>query len=1033
MRICAGLLLVFMFFLGILYWYLQKNPVELANKYLADISARTGLQFSFGAVDVTLLPLPAIAISDLAIKGDKLDFTVSWLLMRPAYMQILRGNFSPGQIILLRPRLNATTDLPLSRPGDCLRLVTRHLDKAGGEDAFIDNLSCDVDIAQGEAVIKGRDNSRLLFKSLQTRMAVESGLRLDGQFNLAAVRLEEDNECLAAIENLTITGKGSPAYILTDSRNLKIGGHMFIKDVASDIHVQLELNGSKAAWNSSLSLAGDLDLAGTAVPVSLSGRASRVAQSQRIRLRGFAWQLDCDSGRFDGSLRLPEHKDGFALAGELQAHRLSLTQWLGFARNLAPGLQLALDNIVNARLRFRITPKGLQVSEIEAECLGSVFTGHGSVAEWAKPVVALDLKSAKANLGLAVPESLGISPLAPSFPYPPLTPMPGKPLEPGETGIGYDVRLAAAKLVYGPLLLENASLRIYPGKMDKTGLEDVLLDGKASFYGGNVTGSCILGADKSLPISITATARQVNGAPLGKAMPLLPLRQGRYYGDVKVMSRGKKLNMFLANLRGQISVSGDKAALPGLDGIFTRLEAAVALEGANFDGKRAGFTGKWRGMLKNSDYEARGELNGRLLFGAHGVSFSDLPAEGSLLAIKEFGPLPEGTKATLKGRARCDSGNLEVEKFKLAVVGINASGNASITGGGKFSGKFQTENVNIEQTLAKLGIGGVQVPSAMRTATLAADFNGNQKQIKLGKIRARAGQLAVSGSLSCHKRNDKPFFEFSLTAEKADLENLTAGKKSSPKNGKWDFGFLKKFAATGELRVNELLAWGVKVSSLKMPMRLDGGRLTLGPNTATFYGAPMQSRGSMDFNRGVAFKSIFAVHDFDLGALAKDRKINGVLKGRGNLDARLEATMTGPGQMPGVLGGDFSFSMRNGSWQSSKKDGSADGKPTVFTRAQASGKIEKGVLRSNDFAMTGPGMEVSGGGWLNLGTKQIECSLNVNMKGLPDFPLRVYGPLGQTKTSIGAGKMVLNAIGGITTGFIDILGGIAEGALKIFR
>ncbi len=83
--------------------------------------------------------------------------------------------------------------------------------------------------------------------------------------------------------------------------------------------------------------------------------------------------------------------------------------------------------------------------------------------------------------------------------------------------------------------------------------------------------------------------------------------------------------------------------------------------------------------------------------------------------------------------------------------------------------------------------------------------------------------------------------------------------------------------------------------------------------------------------------------------------------------------------------------------------------------------------------MTGPGMEVSGGGWLNLGTKQIECSLNVNMKGLPDFPLRVYGPLGQTKTSIGAGKMVLNAIGGITTGFIDILGGIAEGALKIFR
>ena len=55
------------------------------------------------------------------------------------------------------------------------------------------------------------------------------------------------------------------------------------------------------------------------------------------------------------------------------------------------------------------------------------------------------------------------------------------------------------------------------------------------------------------------------------------------------------------------------------------------------------------------------------------------------------------------------------------------------------------------------------------------------------------------------------------------------------------------------------------------------------------------------------------------------------------------------------------------------------------------------------------------------------------MKNFPDFPLRLYGSLDNSKTSIGAGTLLLNTIGGITQGFIDILGGVVEGTWRLFR
>ena len=52
---------------------------------------------------------------------------------------------------------------------------------------------------------------------------------------------------------------------------------------------------------------------------------------------------------------------------------------------------------------------------------------------------------------------------------------------------------------------------------------------------------------------------------------------------------------------------------------------------------------------------------------------------------------------------------------------------------------------------------------------------------------------------------------------------------------------------------------------------------------------------------------------------------------------------------------------------------------------------------------------------------------------LGEYTLRMYGSLDNSKTSIGAGKLLLNTIGGLTMGVVDVLGSVVEGTWKLFR
>ncbi len=1054
LRVCLVALLVLAALMGAAYWFLQRDPAGLANRYLGAAARDHGFTFRMDAVDVSLLPSPSVAVSNVAVEGDGLRLSAAYLTVRPDIFALLRGAFSPWSVTLVRPRLDARLSGPLGTPeqlaGRLRALFADRGDSAPAPLGFLET-TCRLEVTQGDARLTDPDGASLRLHGFQCRLKGAPSGGISGWLRFSSLSYATRAGTAARLEHFRLEGESDLTDPLTATPDLRLGATFRGRAWPDAGRLTLTFQGQPGGWNGTFALAADLalgDMAGETVPLRVAGTAAMARGSREVNLRAVMLALGADSGRLDGTLRLPGGTQGPALDGRLLLHRASLTQWLGFARNLAPGLQLALDNITEGSIDFHLDGTGLDAPRISALCTGARFTGSGGVPSWKTPVVTLDLSAKSVDLGLAIPESVGKPPESVHFFHPPLTPLPGEPLTPGETGIGYDIRLNADTVRYGPLTITAAKTRIHPGKLDKNGLEDVLIDAEARLYGGSFRGQCILGGSAVLPYAITAQVRGVNGAPLARDMPVLPFRSGRFRADVSIQSRSRQLDVFLDRLRGSLDVRGEQGALaggPAPGGVkFSQLGLELALRSGVWRDKRLGLDGVWDMRLESPDLDGSATLDGRLWFGASdagaGMEFQKTPASGSLRLGPDLSGLPHGLRATWSAALGCQSARkrLTANGLRLEALGAGISGDLTLNGRApSVQGAIDARSADLAHTLELLGLGRPRLPPALRSLSLTAELSLRPEELRLGKLHVTGAQLAATGSLALSRRQGRPFLEFSLASDAIDVARLVdsghATAKTAGRPTAWEVPFLREFDARGELRVRELSGWRFRLRDMVMPASLSGGRLTLGPGKGRFYGATLHSRSTVDFRKAVAFDSSVSVTAFDLGAATRDRKLDSALTGKATLEASIRARDLGPGRLPSALDGDWSFSVHNGSYQSRAKNGELKSQPTRFDLAAASGTIRGGVAHSGNFRIQGPTLTATGGGSIDLVSKKLDCNFTVNMKGLPEFPLRLYGNLDKPKTSIGAGKLILNTISGITSGFVDVLGGIVEGTWRLFR
>lgn len=780
LRTLTLLSLLCLLLLGAVAFWLHRDPQALASHLAEEIQQRTGMQCSLGAVDVVLLPVPSLGIADVRIGTPELDFSAAFAMVRPALWPLLRGQFAPGTVTLLRPTLRHTLPIgqinaaPSSPPlaqflatleqnipeqihGMNLQILqgTVYSEIPQGRTLAIDNISTDIHIAPG-GLTGNISLGQTVLRREQTVI-----------FSLDALQLHVGGELLRLTQ-------GADAQVQLDTRlhipgvlqgvqvRLHAAQRTPMAEDTPQIELQTDVQGG-LLWQGSQP--------GTVVTLPLSVHAKGKGSVEKgLELEDVRIALAQDRLRAHALLALPSTQPGAEkgknprLTGSLDIQRLSLTQWFGFARHLPPGLQSTLHHI-QGNLRFDMDAQGLDVSHIEVSAADGLFTGKGGVPLWTQPVITLDLTAAHLTLGKALPEAEGKSPQALTFAHAPLTPEPGTDAAKGMAGpdINYDINLRVGKLAAWQLQVGDVSFRCIPASwgadadtisadspktapkaMPPRGESSVLMTfGAGQVYGGRGEGQLLLHtpAPGKTGYGVKASLRNVNMeqllprlmAPAGKAATaaavLTAPLTGRLQLDTEFTAQGRTLAAFFASQDGGLALRLDnghvlrdankKEKLP-----FTRLRLEAKVRG--------GEQGEQGKLTKQPPTQHQG-LPAELHYTGQWKLALDSPKLRAALQME--GPLTFSSKHLLPVQWRKVPGHLMVEADKALLAewqilpvattgssgGSNGGGSRKLDISGRFSLHSGERSFAVEDAQASLpDLGGVQVRGQLHGAVPAA-------------------------------------------------------------------------------------------------------------------------------------------------------------------------------------------------------------------------------------------------------------------------------------------------------------------------
>lgn len=977
--VCAALLS-----LAVLAVFLHNNPHALAEHIAKRIEQRTGMAWSMGGVAVALLPVPSLAMSDVSASGGSVEFSVAYVTLRPAILPLLRGEFEPGNVTLLRPRLRLRASADAAgggappaerRQSAALPDVSRLFDMMNGCDVDILYGSLERESASGpplrledvsvEALFSLSPRLRVKASGLLRRdgrplpFAVSGGIARedDGRFRISRFHLELDKDSLNMEGLLSLSGENAPRMeggvniqrlSLTQwfgfARRLPPGLRRSLDDIRGGLDFKADMRGLEATRIEAAAAGGNFagrgGVARWAEPVVFLDLAA-----PELVLRDAFPEAEGESPvapDFGHSPLTPEpgspvvatfpgpdiNYDIRLRADRLQAWKLPLED-VGF--NCVPG------------------DGGL----VSMSFVGSVYGGKGEGNLLLRSTPSGPAYAVKARL-----KNIPAERLAAAWR---VAWMPGGRLwlDTAFNSQGPDFAVFLASMEgTAALRLENGTL--FPGKTEK---------------------------DKFPFIRLSLEARAKSAGPAAS---------------------------------GRIP---DELVYGGL------WKAAVE-------------TSQFKGELR-----AEGPLTFRT-GRQPSVSLRDAPGRLSLWMDKETLGSGEPLNAEASGRfsLRGEQAALEVEDMRAAVWGVKLQGNALAEWSGR--GAALKAGISAAASDARRALRAVspELASAFPVGTLgaaygAAEVSWGDDRLELSRMRITLDGTTYTGS--CGRQRGRPArWEFDLSADALDLDKYIpseahGGGKSAPPAppAPWKLRWMRENEARGTLRVDTLRLRKLTVRQARLPLRLEAGVLECADGRGVLYGGALAFHIRAEAGKGLRIESGLEAENVHLLPLSLDRGMKVALDGRGSFKFQARGVLFSRADMPAALSGSWRLRLTEARLQRRNAEAQPQGSPTILGLAQASGSMVKGVLHSDNLLIDGRGVRAAGGGWVDLAAQTLDVNMHMNMPGLPEFPVRFYGSLEEPQRSVNAGKAIVNALGSLGSGVIgllgDVLGGVLGGALRL--
>ncbi len=1086
-RVCiysiTALILLILILLAGAAAFLYKNPEALSKHIVTRLKEHTGIETSFTSVEVTLLPLPALALSGVVLEYEQVKLEIAYATARPAILPLLRGNFAIGHASLLRPTVSGSITSNTSKDNDepsqdniLTALQSAPLNIPIPSVFF----GCDFSMLDGRINLNYGDEQYKV-ENIQAEIDFDRKGRVAASISLDSAEIAQNKSIMAQAKSLNFHMSGLTPHGMLDELILNLSTQIHVADILEQAKISLAFNMEAAGpihedalihmldmLNGKFSISGNLMWHKQPIPLVLAGDL-RGHGDASVEFINTNLQLDQDKLTLNATLNNVLSKSP-SLDGHIAIERLSLTQWFGFARNLPSGLQKTLHEIGPGELQFSIDKKGLKVPMIRASAVGANFKGDGGVSDWSKVVVYLDLMGDEVSLVKAFPETEGVEVTAPAFPYPPLTPIPGSPEAINSSGptIDYDINIGSKKVITWDLTASDVSFRCIPAEKGtkvnpKNYPNAVLLDfGIGKFYGGRGESKTILFRtdDNRSGYDITAILRNVGAKDSLSILAGREVMGGHISLDASVVSYGATLGQFLINKSGEVSMRVDNGFFTSKEKVRTSFEqfnTAGKFDSAPLTKKMVKrmpevlrYNGQWRANLKRSDLYAETNLNGILTF--VGRTYTDLildkvSGKSSLTLSPEITGLTKEIIAQIDGKISLNTEksttglhNAHISIPALADLNFSASAELDYMKDTKWSADVNAQTKELSALLAALSNDGISPieKSAPQNLKMQSIIKGNASGIAFTNLKLELDNMSASGSI--HKSSDeRPLFDIKLKCGLLDLDKLFSDSKTKPekeiKSPKpWSLAWLRDYDATGHIDIELLRIYKSNSIDVHIPIDMQKGVLKLKPVIASFYGSPAhiifegKALGDALHLQGGA-----QVEKANMLQLSNDLKLETAIGGKGSLWLSAQGVLTHSKTILPLMDGTWRIKIENGFLQSRKPDGSLIGKPTHISELQDAGPLSNGILYSKNLIIKGPDLNVTGSGKVDLVKAKLDMNLIASVAGIDNISVHYYGDIDNPQRDIHTGSLIVGALSTFGLGIFDVIGGLFEGLFSLFR
>lgn len=272
----------------------------------------------------------------------------------------------------------------------------------------------------------------------------------------------------------------------------------------------------------------------------------------------------------------------------------------------------------------------------------------------------------------------------------------------------------------------------------------------------------------------------------------------------------------------------------------------------------------------------------------------------------------------------------------------------------------------------------------------------------------------MTGKLTLDQRTKTPALYGALNVDHLDLNPyLAAGHGTAPSSGRtaagWskaplNLGLLKTFDCRLSLTTGSLRLRGLQFGKTTLSVMLAGGMLTASLDPITLYGGTgraqldVDSRGAVPvFRNALAFEKV-SLRPLLTGMLGLDS-----LEGTGSLNLEVSSQGRSAYAVMHALSGKGAITGTDGRFRGVNLGlvartiqkllgGKATGTvaSTPFAHMGASFVIDRGVLTTKDFRLTGPSVQMTGSGRIDVGNRTIDFRLVPSAAHI-GVPFRVRG------------------------------------------